>query len=44
MMDLHTRYFQDAGYEVISVAPFNEPDYSYTGQGTRRISTKLLWS
>jgi len=35
MMDLHTRYFQDGGREVVSVAPFNEPDYSYTGQGTK---------
>lgn len=35
MMELHTRYFQDAGYEVVSVAPFNEPDYTYTGQGTK---------
>ena len=41
MMDLHTRYFQDAGYEVISVAPFNEPDYSYTGQGTREDFYKI---
>lgn len=41
MMDLHTRYFQDAGYEVISVAPFNEPDYAYTGQGTREDFYKI---
>ena len=41
MMDLHTRYFQDAGYEVISVAPFNEPDYTYTGQGTREDFYKI---
>lgn len=41
MIDLHTRYFQDAGYEVISVAPFNEPDYSYTGQGTREDFYKI---
>lgn len=41
MMDLHTRYFQDAGYEVISVAPFNEPDYTYTGQGTREDFHKI---
>ena len=41
MMDLHTRYFQDAGYEVISVAPFNEPDYTYTGQGTKADFYKI---
>lgn len=41
MMDLHARYFQDAGYEVISVAPFNEPDYTYTGQGTREDFYKI---
>lgn len=41
MMDLHIRYFQDAGYEVISVAPFNEPDYTYTGQGTREDFYKI---
>ena len=41
MMDLHTRYFQDAGYEVISVAPFNEPDYAYTGQGAREDFYKI---
>ena len=41
MMDLHTRYFQDTGYEVISVAPFNEPDYTYTGQGTREDFYKI---
>lgn len=35
MMDLHVRYFQEGGFEVVSVAPFNEPDYSYTGQGTK---------
>lgn len=35
MMDLHTRYFQEGGRKVVSVAPFNEPDYVYTGQGTR---------
>lgn len=35
MIDLHTRYFQEGGREVVSVAPFNEPDYVWTGQGTR---------
>lgn len=34
LIDVTTRYFQDAGYNVVSVAPFNEPDYSATGQGT----------
>lgn len=35
VIDLHTRYFQEGGREVVSVAPFNEPDYVYTGQGTK---------
>ncbi|MBO5880603.1 MAG: RICIN domain-containing protein [Paraprevotella sp.] len=33
LIDVTTKYFQDAGYEVVSVAPFNEPDYTATGQG-----------
>ncbi len=29
LIDVTTRYFQDAGYEIASVAPFNEPDYGW---------------
>ncbi len=34
LMDVTTRYFQEAGYEVVSISPFNEPDYGW-GQGTQ---------
>ncbi len=34
LIDVTTRMHQEAGRDVISVSPFNEPDYSYTGQGT----------
>ncbi len=30
LIDVSTRYYQDAGYEVVSVAPFNEPDYGWS--------------
>lgn len=33
LMDVTTKYFQDGGREVVSIAPFNEPDYGW-GQGT----------
>lgn len=29
-----TRMFQDAGFKVVTISPFNEPDYTATGQGT----------
>ncbi len=29
-----TKLHQEAGRTVVTVSPFNEPDYSYTGQGT----------
>ena len=29
LIDVTTRYFQEAGYEVVSVSPFNEPDYGW---------------
>lgn len=29
LIDVTTRYFQDAGYEVVSVSPFNEPDFGW---------------
>ncbi len=29
LIDVTARYFQEAGYEIISVAPFNEPDYGW---------------
>ena len=34
LIDVTTRMHQEAGREVVSVSPFNEPDYAYTGQGT----------
>ncbi len=34
LIDVTMRHFQDAGYEVVSVSPFNEPDYGW-GQGTQ---------
>ena len=34
LIDVTTRMHQEAGRVVTSVSPFNEPDYSYTGQGT----------
>ena len=29
LIDVTARYFEEAGYEIISVAPFNEPDYGW---------------
>jgi hypothetical protein len=34
LIDVTTKRHQDAGRTVITVSPFNEPDYSATGQGT----------
>jgi len=34
LMDVTTRRVQERGRTVVSVSPFNEPDYSATGQGT----------
>jgi len=34
LIDVTTRRHQDAGRQVITVSPFNEPDYTATGQGT----------
>lgn len=34
LIDVTTRRHQDAGRTVITVSPFNEPDFSSTGQGT----------
>jgi hypothetical protein len=34
LIDVTTRRHQEAGRTVITVSPFNEPDYSATGQGT----------
>jgi len=34
LIDVTTRMHQEAGRDVITVSPFNEPDYSATGQGT----------
>ena len=34
LIDVTTKMHQEAGFNVVTVSPFNEPDYSYTGQGT----------
>lgn len=34
LIDVTTKYVQDRGRTVVTVSPFNEPDYSATGQGT----------
>lgn len=34
LMDATAKLHEDAGLKVITVSPFNEPDYSATGQGT----------
>ena len=34
LIDATTRRHQEAGRTVVTVSPFNEPDYSSTGQGT----------
>lgn len=34
LIDVTTKMHQEAGRKVITVSPFNEPDYSSTGQGT----------
>ena len=34
LIDVTTRMHQEAGRDVVTVSPFNEPDYSATGQGT----------
>lgn len=34
LIDVTTRRVQERGRTVVSVAPFNEPDYTATGQGT----------
>ncbi|NLK47327.1 MAG: hypothetical protein GX296_00790 [Bacteroidales bacterium] len=35
LIDATTRRVQERGHEVITVAPFNEPDYTQVGQGTK---------
>lgn len=30
LIDVTAQYFQDAGYEIVSVSPFNEPDYGWS--------------
>ena len=35
LIDISTRAYQNAGYKVITVSPFNEPDYGW-GQGSIR--------
>ncbi len=34
LIEVTARIHQDSGREIITVSPFNEPDYSATGQGT----------
>lgn len=29
LIDVTAKYFQDAGYEIVSVSPFNEPDFGW---------------
>lgn len=29
LIDVTAKYFQEAGYEIVSVSPFNEPDYGW---------------
>ena len=35
LMDVTARHHQDAGHRVVTVSPFNEPDYSGHGQGSK---------
>ena len=45
LIDVTMKYFQDAGYEVVSVAPFNEPDFGWSqwvpGQQDAYESTRM---
>lgn len=45
LIDVTRRHHEEAGREVVTVSPFNEPDYYYTGQGTiedfRQITAEL---
>lgn len=34
LIDVTKRLHEEAGHQVVTVSPFNEPDYSGTGQGT----------
>ncbi|MCE4566623.1 RICIN domain-containing protein [Maribellus sp. CM-23] len=34
MIDVTAKYHEERGYKVITASPFNEPDYTVTGQGT----------
>lgn len=34
LIEVTTLHHQEAGHSVVTVSPFNEPDYSATGQGT----------
>ncbi len=34
LIEVTARYHVDRGHNIVSVAPFNEPDYTATGQGT----------
>jgi hypothetical protein len=34
LLDVTTRRHQEAGRTVVTISPFNEPDYTATGQGT----------
>ena len=35
LIDVSMKYYQDAGYNVVSVAPFNEPDNLLSSQGSK---------
>lgn len=41
LIEATARYCQSKGYTVVSVAPFNEPDYSSWGQGSRADMTEV---
>src|SRR5690606_8839397 len=34
LIDITTKMHQEAGRKVVTVSPFNEPDYTQTGQGS----------
>ncbi len=34
LIDVTARHHEERGHTIVTVAPFNEPDYTYTGQGT----------
>ena len=41
LIEATARYCQSKGYTIVSVAPFNEPDYSSWGQGSQADMTEV---